>query len=63
MGLLLGASLLFYACWNPYYLILIINSSLVDFITGRKIAQCEDQARRKRLMLTSVVYNLGILGL
>jgi hypothetical protein len=34
MGLLLGASLLFYACWNPYYLILIINLFLVDFMTG-----------------------------
>ena len=63
MGLLLGASLLFYACWNPYYLILIINSSLVDYITGGKIAQSDDPIRRKRLMLTSVIYNLGILGI
>ena len=63
MGLLLGASLLFYACWNPYYLILIINSSLVDFITGKKLAETEDAQRRKRLMLTSVIYNLSILGI
>ena len=63
MGLLLGASLLFYACWNPYYLILIINSSLVDFITGGMIDRSEDPQRRKRLMLTSVIYNLGVLGI
>ena len=62
LGLLLGASLLFYACWNPYYLILIINSSLVDFVTGKKIAETEDSRRRKRLMLISVAYNLSILG-
>jgi D-alanyl-lipoteichoic acid acyltransferase DltB (MBOAT superfamily) len=62
MGLLLGASLLFYACWNPYYLILIINSLLVDFITGKKLGETEDPIRRKRLMLTSVIYNLSILG-
>ena len=63
MSLLLGASLLFYACWNPYYLILIINSSLVDFVTGGMIDRSNDVVRRKRLMLTSVIYNLSILGI
>ena len=63
MGLLLGASLIFYACWNPYYLILIVNSSLVDYVTGGLIDRSDDPARRKKLMLTSVIYNLGILGI
>ena len=63
MGLLLGASLLFYACWNPYYLFLIINSSLVDYVTGGILDRTEDQQKRKRLMLLSVTYNLGILGI
>ena len=63
MGLLLGASLLFYACWNPYYLFLIINSSLVDFITGGILDRTEDPIKRKRLMILSVTYNLGVLGI
>ena len=63
MGLLLGASLIFYACWNPYYLILIVNSSFVDYVTGGLIDRSDDSARRKKLMLTSVIYNLGILGI
>ena len=63
LGLLLGASLLFYACWEPYYLILIINSSLVDFVTGRKLSETEDPIKRKRLLKISVIYNLSILGI
>ena len=61
--LLLGASLLFYGCWNPYYLILIINSSFVDFWMGKWIGESDDPKKRKRYMLTSVTYNLGILGI
>ncbi|MBU0552205.1 MBOAT family protein [Myxococcota bacterium] len=63
LALLLGASLLFYACWNPHYLILIVASSLIDFIVGGRIARTEDAKRRKRLLWTSVAYNLGVLAL
>lgn len=63
IGLLLGASLLFYGCWKPYYLILIINSSLVDFFTGRKISETEDPQLRRKLLWLSVIYNLGVLGI
>ena len=60
---LLGASLLFYACWNPYYLILIINSSLLDFWAGGRIARTDDPQQRKKYLYISVIYNLGILGI
>lgn len=60
---LLFASLLFYACWEPYYLLLIIASSVVDYLTAKAIHQTEDQKRRKRYLLLSVFYNLGILSL
>ena len=63
MRLLLAASLLFYGCWNPYYLILIIGSSLLDFWAGSRIAHTEDQRLRKRYLLTSIIYNLGVLGI
>lgn len=63
LKLLLGASLLFYACWNPYYLILIINSSLVDFWAGGRIGRTDDPKIRKKYLLISVIYNLSILGI
>jgi len=63
MRLLLAASLLFYGCWNPYYLILIIGSSLLDFWAGSRIEATEDPTLRRRYLLTSVVYNLGVLGI
>jgi len=62
LRLLLAASLLFYGCWNPYYLLLIVGSSLLDFWAGGRIGATEDPARRRRYLLTSVVYNLGVLG-
>lgn len=62
LRLLLVASLLFYGCWNPYYLILIVGSSLLDFWAGGRIGATEDPALRRRYLLTSVVYNLGVLG-
>jgi D-alanyl-lipoteichoic acid acyltransferase DltB (MBOAT superfamily) len=32
--MLLGASLFFYACWNPAYLLLIMFSVLVTYLSG-----------------------------
>ncbi len=62
LGVLLAASLIFYASWSPYYLLLIIASSLVDFSMGAGIARAKSAGRRKALLLTSVVYNLGVLA-
>lgn len=62
LAVLLGASLLFYACWNPLYLGLIVASSLVDFLIGGALYRTENQRRRKQLLLISMVYNLGILA-
>lgn len=62
LGILLVASLIFYASWSPYYLILIIASSLVDFTMGGLIARTAAPGRRKLLLWCSVVYNLGVLA-
>ena len=62
LGLLLGASLLFYACWNPRYLILIVASTLVDFTVGGALARTRSSPRRRALLLASVIYNLGVLA-
>jgi alginate O-acetyltransferase complex protein AlgI len=60
---LLLASLLFYSCWKPYYLLLIIASSCVDYFCGKRISNADDPKVRKRYLLFSVFYNLGILSI
>lgn len=56
---ILGASYFFYAWWNPPYLILIVATTLLDYLVARKI----DQGVRKRLWLAvSLVSNLGVLA-
>lgn len=63
LGLLLVASLIFYAAWNPRYLILFMASMAVNFVVGQLI-----QARRERgsptgsLLLFGVMANLLALG-
>jgi len=64
--LLLVASYIFYGFWNWKFLSLIILSTLVDYYVGRRLEQLEDRehsrAHRKRLLLLSLVTNLGLLG-
>ncbi|MFC3193078.1 MBOAT family O-acyltransferase [Marinicella sediminis] len=59
---LLIASYLFYAAWNPPFIILIWLSTLVDWHVAHQMHRTEHQARRKRLLLISIMVNLGILG-
>jgi D-alanyl-lipoteichoic acid acyltransferase DltB (MBOAT superfamily) len=59
--LLLAASYTFYACWNAKYLLLILLSSNVDFAVGRLLGLNSDPRRRKLLLATSVIVNLGVL--
>lgn len=56
------ASSAFYMAWNPWYIGLILFSTLVDWLVARNIAQHEDEAVRKRWLAVSVVLNLGLLG-
>ena len=59
---LLGASYLFYASWNPWFLVLIIGSTIVDFYVGGALGATDDARRRKRLLWLSLVANLGTLA-
>lgn len=60
--LLLIASLVFYVSWSLPCLPLIVFTSLVDWSIARKLGQTTDQARRKRLLVTSLSLSLGLLG-
>ncbi|HHM21653.1 MAG TPA: MBOAT family protein, partial [Bacteroidetes bacterium] len=58
----LAGSYVFYGWWDWRFLSLIIISTLVDFVLGAAMDKEENEKKRKRLLLMSMVLNLGILG-
>jgi alginate O-acetyltransferase complex protein AlgI len=59
---LLVASYVFYAAWNPPYILLLWFSTLFDYAVGLFLERTEAPVRRKLLLISSVVVNLGVLG-
>jgi alginate O-acetyltransferase complex protein AlgI len=59
---LLIASYLFYAAWNPPFVILLWISTVVDWWAAKALVHAERRAVRRAWMLLSVVANLGLLG-
>ncbi len=55
------ASYFFYAYWNPWYLILIFASTILDFNLG-KLFEVWPKERHRRLVVISVSLNLGFLA-
>ena len=60
---LLCASYLFYASWNGYYLLLILISTLLDYVLAIKIEDSTCKDRRKYFLIISMIGNLGLLGI
>lgn len=60
--LLLVSSYFFYGYWDYRFLSLIIISTLIDFYVGKELALTIDKQKRKYLLWTSMISNLGILG-
>ena len=56
------ASCLFYMAWHPAYIVLILGSTVIDYVVGLRIHATEDEKARKRWLLVSLVSNLGLLG-
>lgn len=59
---LLVVSYIFYGWWDWRFLSLIAISSMVDFILGILMNKQEDTYKRKRLLVLSLMVNLGLLG-
>lgn len=59
---LLLASYLFYALWNPPFILLLWLSTVVDFYMAKLIAVQQRQYYRKLLLTVSLVLNLGMLS-
>ena len=59
---LLIASYLFYAAWNPPFVVLLWISTVVDWWAAKKLVHAEGRHARRAWMLLSVVVNLGMLA-
>jgi D-alanyl-lipoteichoic acid acyltransferase DltB (MBOAT superfamily) len=59
--LLLLASYLFYACWKAEYLVLIIASTLVDYVAALRMPVAATPGRRRAWLGISLAANLGLL--
>ena len=60
--LLIVASYVFYGWWDPRFLALLFVSSFSDYWLGLWIDRSDDAAVRKRALVLSLVFNLGILA-
>jgi alginate O-acetyltransferase complex protein AlgI len=61
-AILLVASYYFYAYWDYRFCGLLLLSTLVDFFVARAMARAQSQPARRRLLIVSLVVNLGVLG-
>ncbi|MCF8295977.1 MAG: MBOAT family protein [Saprospiraceae bacterium] len=57
------ASYVFYGWWDWRFLSLIIFSSMIDYQVGLGLGKTEAPGRRKLLLYTSLLVNLGLLGI
>jgi D-alanyl-lipoteichoic acid acyltransferase DltB (MBOAT superfamily) len=60
--LIVIASFVFYGWWDWRFLFLIIFSTIVDYTIGRLLFIEKNQIKRKTLLWTSILVNIGFLG-
>ncbi len=60
--ILLVFSYLFYAFGEPVYILLMVFSSIVDYIIGRVIESSKQDSYRKLFLILSIVINVSLLG-
>jgi alginate O-acetyltransferase complex protein AlgI len=58
---LLLASYVFYAAWNPPFILLLWLSTVVDFFVGRALYTQSNKHKRRVLLVVSLIGNLGML--
>ena len=58
----LFVSYVFYGWWDWRFLSLIFASTLVDYFIGLKISNTYEANRKRNLLIISLVFNLGLLG-
>ncbi|WP_375239186.1 MBOAT family O-acyltransferase [Aurantibacter sp.] len=60
--LIVVASYIFYGWWDWRFLSLILFSTIIDYLIGQKLGTEKNQTKRKILLWTSILVNLGFLG-
>ena len=58
---LLLASYIFYAAWNPPFILLLWLATVVDYFVGRALYTQPNKVKRKLLLVLSLCGNLGML--
>ncbi|NLC67609.1 MAG: MBOAT family protein [Clostridiaceae bacterium] len=61
-ALLLAGSLYFYMAWKPEYVILMLASISISYITGLKMGSIGQKEKRKKYLYLSLFVNLGLLA-
>lgn len=59
---LLVTSYVFYAAWDPVFIVLLWLATVVDWTAARWISAAPSRARKRALLVVSVVLNLGVLA-
>jgi len=60
--LLLVSSYFFYACWDWRFLFLLIFSTVLDYYTGLRMSDAQNQKSKNFWFWLSITVNLGFLG-
>jgi alginate O-acetyltransferase complex protein AlgI len=60
--LLLAASFYFYASWNKWLALLIVGSTVLDYLIAHGLERSQHGAVRKTLLGLSIGFNLGVLA-
>jgi len=61
-GILFLGSLFFYAWGEPVYVVLVLFSTVVDFVHGQLVERFRGTRKAKVALISSVVINLGLLA-
>jgi alginate O-acetyltransferase complex protein AlgI len=59
---LLAASYLFYGWWDWRFLLLMMGSTVIDFLIARRIGAISNPRQRRKLLILSLAINFGVLG-
>ncbi len=51
----------FYMCFKPEYVVILLASTLLDYYLGLQIGKCQDQRKRKKLLVLGIIHNIGLL--
>ena len=61
--MLLLASYAFYGWWQPWFILLMLAATVVNYLCGRVIAAAgQNRARAKTALIVAAVASLGFLG-